>query len=293
MSARAQRRPARFDFPMVGVLRKQGRFLAAEPLFGRDGAKVALDDRRGSVGDLVLVGAGKRGARVLRPLGKPWVARDVLEGLMLDRGLRRSFPRKAEAEAAEVAPAGDEASRVDLRDLATFTIDPDDAKDFDDAISAEQHDGFVRMWVHIADVSAYVRPGGAIDKEAERRATSVYVPGAVEPMLPEALSNRACSLRPGEDKLAVTVEMDIARNRRAPSELSSLADPLQRPADVRAGRRGVRRARPRRGRLGRAARCGPRRERCPARASRATRLARGQLARARLRVGRRTAMSRA
>jgi len=195
---------------MVGVLRKQGRFLAAEPLFGPGPEKIALDDRHGSVGDLVLVGAGKRGARILRTLGKPWVARDVLEGLMLDRGLRRSFPRKAEAEAAESEGRCDESSRVDLRDLATFTIDPDDAKDFDDAISAERHDGFVRLWVHIADVSAFVRPGGAVDGEAERRATSVYVPGAVEPMLPEALSNRACSLRPGEDKLAVTVEIDIA-----------------------------------------------------------------------------------
>ena len=195
---------------MVGVLRKQGRFLAAEPLFGQGGEKVALDDRRGSVGDLVLVGAGERGARVLRALGKPWVARDVLEGLMLDRGLRRSFPRRAEAEATESDPPREEPSRVDLRELATFTIDPDDAKDFDDAISAEGHEGFVRLWVHIADVSAYVRPGTAIDKEAERRGTSVYVPGAVEPMLPEALSNRACSLRPGEDKLAVTVEMDIS-----------------------------------------------------------------------------------
>ncbi|MBA3437564.1 MAG: RNB domain-containing ribonuclease [Thermoleophilaceae bacterium] len=195
---------------MVGVLRKQGRFLAAEPLFGPGPEKVALDDRHGSAGDLVLVGAGKRGARILRTLGKPWVARDVLEGLMLDRGLRRSFPRKAEAEAAESEGRCDESSRVDLRDLATFTIDPDDAKDFDDAISAERHDGFVRLWVHIADVSAFVRPGGAVDGEAERRATSVYVPGAVEPMLPEALSNRACSLRPGEDKLAVTVEIDIA-----------------------------------------------------------------------------------
>jgi ribonuclease R len=195
---------------MVGVLRKQGRFLAAEPLFGPGPEKIALDDRHGSVGDLVLVGAGKRGARILRTLGKPWVARDVLEGLMLDRGLRRSFPRKAEAEAAESEGRRDEPSRADLRDLATFTIDPDDAKDFDDAISAERHDGFVRLWVHIADVSAYVPLGGAVDGEAERRATSVYVPGAVEPMLPEALSNRACSLRPGEDKLAVTVEIDIA-----------------------------------------------------------------------------------
>ena len=100
---------------------------------------------------------------------------------------------------------------MDLRDLATFTIDPDDARDFDDAISAQRNDdGTIRVWVHIADVSAHVAPGGAIATEAERRGTSVYVPGSVEPMLPEALSNGACSLRPGEDKLAVTVEMDMA-----------------------------------------------------------------------------------
>jgi ribonuclease R len=67
----------------------------------------------------------------------------------------------------------------------------------------------VRLWVHIADVSAYLRPGGPLEREAYRRGTSVYVPGAVEPMLPEALSNRACSLRPGEEKLAVTVEMEV------------------------------------------------------------------------------------
>jgi ribonuclease R len=94
--------------------------------------------------------------------------------------------------------------------LPTFTIDPPTARDFDDAISAErQHDGTVRVWVHIADVAAYVPPGGPVDREAHRRATSVYVPGAVEPMLPEALSNGACSLRPGEERLAVTVELDF------------------------------------------------------------------------------------
>ncbi|MEK6229721.1 MAG: RNB domain-containing ribonuclease [Actinomycetota bacterium] len=196
---------------MVGVLRKRGRFLVAEPLFGSRGSRVALDGRSGSEGDLVLVGAGKRGARVLRPLGKPWVARDVVEALMLDRGLRRSFPRRVEDEAADAVPDSERDGRLDLTALPTFTIDPDDARDFDDAISAERRDdGSARLWVHIADVSAYVRPGGKLEAEAFRRGTSVYVPGAVEPMLPEALSNRACSLRPGEDKLAVTVEMDLA-----------------------------------------------------------------------------------
>ena len=218
MSARAQGRPTRLDSPVVAVLAKRGRFFVAEPLFGPRGSRVSVDapgrgggGKAASEGDLVLVGQGKRGARVLRRLGKPTVARDVLEGLMLDRGLWRNFPRAAEAEAAEAADApADEGQRVDLRELATFTVDPDDARDFDDAVSAEHHDGrAIRLWVHIADVSSYVRPGGALDREAFRRGTSVYVPGAVEAMLPEQLSNKACSLRPGEDKLAVTVEMDL------------------------------------------------------------------------------------
>ena len=215
MSARAQGRPARLDYPLVGVLDKRGRFLVAEPLFGPRGSRVTLNGKDGSPGDLVLVGAGKRGARVLRRLGRPSVARDVIEALMLDRGLRRAFPRRVEEEAREVAgeiPGRSSDRRVDLTHLPTFTIDPDDARDFDDAVSAERSDegGLIRLWIHIADVSAYVRPGGALDSETYRRGTSVYVPGAVEPMLPEELSNRACSLRPGEDKLTVTVAMEIA-----------------------------------------------------------------------------------
>jgi len=193
----------------VATVARRGRFQVAEPLFHR-ATPVALDGRPASEGDLVLVGSGKRGARVLRTLGRPDVARDVVEGLMLDRGLRRSFPRKVELEASERAAEPLAAQgRNDLRDLATFTIDPPDARDFDDAISARREDDRIRLWVHIADVTAYVRPGGAVDQEAARRATSVYVPGAVEPMLPEELSNKACSLRPGEDRLALTVELEL------------------------------------------------------------------------------------
>jgi ribonuclease R len=209
MSAAVRGRPARrLDEPMVAVLEKRGRFLVAEPIFG-PGPRTAVERGGAGVGDLVLVGGGKRGARVLRRIGRPDRARDVVEGLMLDRGLRRSYSRaaSAEAEASLHEPYGADA-RVDLRDLPTFTIDPDDARDFDDAISARREDGGrVRLWVHIADVTAFLRPGGRLEREASRRGTSVYVPGAVEPMLPEVLSNEACSLRPGEDKLAVTVEM--------------------------------------------------------------------------------------
>ena len=156
---------------------------------------------------LVVPGQGGR-ARVERRIGRPDVARDVLEALMVQRGLRRRFDPLVERE-ARLAGAG-RAGRRDLRDLPTFTIDPPSARDFDDAISAEElADGAVRVWVHIADVAAFVRPGSALDREAFRRANSVYVPGLVEPMLPEALSNGACSLVPGEDRLAVTVELEF------------------------------------------------------------------------------------
>jgi ribonuclease R len=210
VSAPPRARGERLTSPMVAVLGKRGRFVVAEPLFGR-GPRTAVDARGAAVGDLVLVGSGRRGARVVRELGRPDVARDVIEGLMIDRGLRRAYARRAadEAEHAINEPYAADA-RVDLSELPTFTIDPDDARDFDDAISARrERRGRARVWVHVADVTAFMRPGGPLDQEAYRRANSVYVPGAVEPMLPEALSNEACSLLPGEDRLAVTVEMEL------------------------------------------------------------------------------------
>jgi ribonuclease R len=206
--------------PVVALVEKRGRFLTASPFFER-GRRINLDrPKHGSAGagDLVLVRPTGRGAghgKILRRIGRPDVARDVIEALMLHRGLRRRFDpvvERAAREAAEsVGPREAQAGvRRDLRDVPTFTIDPPTAKDFDDAISAEQlDDGAVRVWVHIADVAAHVPPGSPVDREAYRRGTSVYVPGAVEPMLPEALSNRACSLVPGQDRLAVTVELEL------------------------------------------------------------------------------------
>jgi ribonuclease R len=198
----------------VSVLEKRGRFVVAEPLFER-GRRLTLDGsaRRGAApGDIVLLGWAKRGARVVRSLGRPDVARDVLEALMLDRGLRRAFPRAVESEAADAAQAppgeAERSARRDLTDLATFTIDPETARDYDDAISARREgDGRTRVWIHIADVSAYVRPGTALERETHRRATSVYVPAAVEPMLPEVLSSDVCSLVAGQERLAVTIEL--------------------------------------------------------------------------------------
>ena len=210
--------------PVVAVLERQGRFLTAEPFFARGrritverpkpGNRSARTGRPAGPGDLVLIApTGQRAGhgRILARLGRPDVARDVLEALMLDRGLRRRFDPLVEREARAAAEhVARDVARRDLRDLPTFTIDPPTARDFDDAISAERLDGgAVRVWVHIADVAAHVAPGSAIDREAHRRATSVYVPGKVEPMLPEALSNDACSLVPHQDRLAVTVELDL------------------------------------------------------------------------------------
>ncbi len=207
---------------MVGVLEKHGRFLTASPFFER-GRRINVDrprNGRARVGDLVLVeplGRGGGHGRIVRRLGRPDVARDVLEGLMLDRGLARRFDPLVEREARDAASGVRDVKRLDLRSLPTFTIDPPTARDFDDAISAERlDDGAVRVWVHIADVAAHVPPGSRVDREAFKRGTSVYVPGLVEPMLPEALSNQACSLVPDQDRLAVTVEMELegARRRR-------------------------------------------------------------------------------
>src|SRR5215212_5464143 len=140
------------DRPLVATVGRRGRLQVAEPVFER-ATPVQLDGRRAREGDLVLLGYGKRGARVARTLGRPDVARDVLEGLMLDRGLRRSFSRRVEAEAGDPPVDGD--GRVDLRELPTFTIDPREARDFDDAISARHEGDRIRLWVHIADVTAY------------------------------------------------------------------------------------------------------------------------------------------
>ena len=102
--------------------------------------------------------------------------------------------------------------RMDLRDLTLFTIDPDDAKDFDDAVSIEKLSSGYKVGVHIADVSYFVKEGSSVDVEAFRRATSVYFPGKVVPMLPEILSNDLCSLKPDVERLAFTVFIDLNEN---------------------------------------------------------------------------------
>ncbi len=141
----------------------------------------------------------------------PKRARDAVEALLEERLGSRGFRAALEVEAGEAASAAIERPepRHDLTALPTFTVDPASARDFDDAVSARREGDGARIWVHIADVAAHVRPGSPLDLEARRRANSTYAPGAVEPMLPHALSSDACSLTPGQERLAVTAEVEL------------------------------------------------------------------------------------
>ncbi len=151
-------------------------------------------------GDLAVVRPGRGRAHVERGLGSAKRIENVLEALLVEQGARVEFqPFELPAPTLE--------GRVDLRELTTFTIDPDTAKDFDDALSFRREAGGIRAWVHIADVSAFVSAGSLNDRGAASRAFSTYVPGLVAPMLPPELADDACSLRPFQDRLCVTVEM--------------------------------------------------------------------------------------
>src|SRR5262249_48100425 len=143
-------------------------------------------DRKGlgeaGPGDLALVRTGRGRARVERVLGKADRIEDVLQGLLLDRG-------RVGAHQPYEAPEPSLEGRVDLRELPTFTIDPETAKDFDDAISVRSETDGLRAYVHIADVSFFVRPDTHLDRGAAERGFSVYVPGLVAPMLPHDLAD--------------------------------------------------------------------------------------------------------
>jgi ribonuclease R len=196
----------------VGVVSRRGKFLVAEPLFER-GAQVPL---RGGVrvrpSAMVVVARQRGGARAVADLGSPERALDVASALLSERGLERGFDQRIEADAraAIEAARSTEPGRRDFTGMATFTVDPSTARDFDDAVSAAREGDGVRLWIHIADVAAHVRPGSALDAVALQRAVSTYVPGTVEPMLPEALSADACSLAPGTEGLAVTTELVVS-----------------------------------------------------------------------------------
>lgn len=147
--------------------------------------------------------------KITERLGRTFEPRAELAGIYHKYNLETSFPVEVEREVAalpdEVRPK-ELVGRLDYREVPTFTIDPDDAKDFDDALSLETLDhGEVRIGVHIADVSAYVRTGTALDREAQRRGNSTYLVGTVVPMLPEKLSNGLCSLVEAQNRLCKAV----------------------------------------------------------------------------------------
>ncbi|MBW8059810.1 MAG: RNB domain-containing ribonuclease [Solirubrobacterales bacterium] len=146
-----------------------------------------------------------------RGRGSPKRVRDAVEALLAERLGKRGFGASLEVEAGKAASAAEARSgaRRDLTELPTFTVDPATARDFDDAVSARREGDAARLWIHIADVAAHVPPGSPLDREARRRANSTYVPGTVEPMLPQALSEEACSLAPGVERLTVTAEIEL------------------------------------------------------------------------------------
>ena len=145
---------------------------------------------------------------VIKVLGEKGNNNVEMESIVLEKGFEVDFPHNVESEARKVGQektigAEEIAKRRDIRGTPTFTIDPFDAKDFDDAISIKKlPDGLFEIGVHIADVSHYVREGSALDKEAVKRGCSVYLVDRTIPMLPEVLSNDVCSLNPNEDKLS-------------------------------------------------------------------------------------------
>ncbi|WP_179413994.1 ribonuclease R [Mucilaginibacter sp. E4BP6] len=145
-----------------------------------------------------------------------------MNAILAEYGFPLSFPAEVEHEAEEIPEVITQqeiAKRRDFRDILTFTIDPFDAKDFDDAISFKRLDnGNYEVGVHIADVSHYIIPDSALDKEALDRATSVYLVDRVIPMLPERLSNGLCSLRPKEDKLCFSAVFEMDEDARIITE---------------------------------------------------------------------------
>ncbi len=161
-------------------------------------------------------------AEIVNVLGKAGEHHTEIHAILIEFGLNPEFP-KAVNEAVEKfpiqIPSDEIASRKDFRNTLTFTIDPADAKDFDDAISFKKlENGTFEVGVHIADVSYFVSEGSVIDQEAYARATSVYLVDRVVPMLPEKLSNELCSLRPNEDRLCFSAVFELNQKGKISKE---------------------------------------------------------------------------
>ena len=206
----------------VGVLQKQERFafMVSDSRTMQVDIFIHIDDLAGAEnGEKVLVEMtdwpermNNPVGKVIKRLGKPGDNNVEMQSILAEYDFPLDFPKEVEDEARKIKkPTKKEiASRRDFRDVTTFTIDPADAKDFDDALSFRELDnGHVEVGVHIADVSYYVKPGSAIDREAYERGTSVYLVDRTIPMLPEKLCNEVCSLRQDEEKLCFSVVMEM------------------------------------------------------------------------------------
>jgi len=152
--------------------------------------------------------------KILKIIGKRGEHETEMRSILLDRGIVYDFPKDVEIEARQIFASqnlsGQAEKRKDFRNILTFTIDPKDAKDFDDALSYEDlGGGKIRVGVHIADVSHFVKLGTALDKEARKRSFSTYLVDRTIPMLPEVLSNDLCSLMPNVDRFAFSAVFDI------------------------------------------------------------------------------------
>lgn len=206
---------------MIGVLRGEGDRLWLQGVEKKEKREYAVSDAGGAqAGDLVLAERTGRPpritARVVERLGDPFAPRSFSLIAIHRHEIPHVFTEETLAEATRVArqPLGDD--REDLTHLPIVAIDPADARDHDDAIWATPDDdpaneGGFRAVVAIADVSFYVRPGGAIDREARRRGNSVYFPDRVVPMLPEILSADVCSLKEGEDRAAMACHLQVTK----------------------------------------------------------------------------------
>jgi ribonuclease R len=208
---------------ITGQLVRRGRHQMLQPddprisgLVGLTGSVPAAKDGVAVVAEITRypdVPDGPIEAAVLKVLGDPDDPRTEVEKVLAVADVDEGFPDEVERIAAgvgETLSERDRADRTDLRHVPFTTIDPETARDFDDAVAIERlpHGGS-RLWVAVADVSPYVREGSPIDVEARRRGCSIYLPNRAIPMLPEPLSARMCSLVPEEDRLAMVVRIDI------------------------------------------------------------------------------------
>ncbi len=193
---------------VYGRAREGGGYVRSVERRGRSGLRIADGaDGSASAGDLVVVESARAGSgRVTEVIGS-FDSPGAASLLVLRRhDIPQEFSRGALAEAAAASPPQPD-GRTDLRDLPLVTIDDEDARDFDDAVwAAPAKEGWYIV-VAIADVAHYVRPGSALDREAAKRGNSIYLPDRVVPMLPEALSNGLCSLRPGEERAGVAAHL--------------------------------------------------------------------------------------